>query len=62
MSSMSVNWSNSMSATKVWMKNPDTFILDEDKLLDVMEPIVGGAGGCVVDFPHQRFSRKDGSN
>ena len=28
----------------------DTYILDEDKLLDVMEPIVGGAGGCGVDF------------
>ena len=28
----------------------DTYILDEDKLLDLMEPMVGEAGGCVVDF------------
>lgn len=27
----------------------DTYILDEDKLLDLMEPMLG-EGGCVVDF------------
>ena len=32
----------------------DSYILDEDKLCDVMEPILG-EGGCIVDFHSPEF-------
>ena len=41
----------------------DAFILDEDALLDHLEPRVGGLGGCVVDhhssdfYPERWFDR-----
>mmetsp|Transcript_35707 Transcript_35707/g.83032 ORF Transcript_35707/g.83032 Transcript_35707/m.83032 type:complete len:177 (-) Transcript_35707:3189-3719(-) len=28
----------------------DSLILDEDKLVDVLEPMVGAEGGCIIDF------------
>ena len=56
------DWVKSQGLHEGWDPELDCFVLDEDRLLDAMEPLLGGEeGGCLVDhhspelFPERWF-------